>query len=158
MTNAGFYLLGKRAFHTLKYFCDHIGSASVGFVVCGTDAGVDDDFFDEIRGLCEDKSIQFFTRKQAESAELPHVSVRYAIGWRWVIRETHKLIILHDSLLPKFRGFCPLVNMLIEGEHEIGVTAIFASRDYDRGEIIDNRCVRINYPKKIKAAIEEVMA
>jgi methionyl-tRNA formyltransferase len=32
------------------------------------------------------------------------------------------LIILH--ILPKYRGFTPLVNMLI-GEKELGVTAIF---------------------------------
>lgn len=26
-----------------------------------------------------------------------------AIGWRWLLEDTDKLIIFHDSLLPKYR-------------------------------------------------------
>ena len=46
------------------------------------------------------------------------------------------MIIFHDSLLPKYRGFAPLVNSLINQEKEIGVTAIKASQNYDEGDTV----------------------
>ena len=44
--------------------------------------------------------------------------------------------------------------MLINGEKEIGVSAIFGSKEYDRGEIISQESTLISYPIKIKQAIE----
>jgi methionyl-tRNA formyltransferase len=64
-----------------------------------------------------------------------------------------KLIILHDSLLPKYRGFSPLVTALINGEKRIGVTAIFGDKQYDTGPIITQSSRNINYPITIKEAI-----
>ena len=62
---------------------------------------------------------------------------KFAIGWKWIIDNTSQLIVLHDSLLPKYRGFSPLVNSLINGDTLTGVTALFASSEYDKGEIIE---------------------
>ena len=70
--------------------------------------------------------------------------------------EEGSIIVLHDSLLPKYRGFAPLVNQLINGENEIGVTALFASEEYDRGPIIDQRSSPVTYPIKIGEAIDKV--
>jgi methionyl-tRNA formyltransferase len=60
---------------------------------------------------------------------------------------------MHDSLLPKYRGFAPLVNCLVNGEKKVGVTALFASEEYDRGDIIAQRSITITYPVKINDAI-----
>jgi methionyl-tRNA formyltransferase len=49
-----------------------------------------------------------------------------AISWRWMLKVSN-LIVIHDSLLPKYRGFSPLVNMLINGEDTLGVTVLFAT-------------------------------
>lgn len=77
------------------------------------------------------------------------------VSWRWLINKTvGKLIVLHDSLLPKYRGFNPLVTYLINGEKEIGVTAIFSSENYDEGDVIGQSSRKINYPIKIKEAID----
>ena len=65
-------------------------------------------------------------------------------------------MVLHDSLLPKYRGFAPLVNQLINGENYLGVTLLFASKEYDKGEIIDQVKKQINYPIKISSAIDIV--
>ena len=47
-----------------------------------------------------------------------------AIGWRRLISGIEgRLIVLHVSLLPKYREFAPTVAQLLAGESEIGVTA-----------------------------------
>ena len=48
--------------------------------------------------------------------------------------------------MPKYRGFAPLVNSLVNGEKIIGVTALFASEEYDNGDIIMQSSVDITYP------------
>ena len=66
----------------------------------------------------------------------------FAVGWRYLlpvkINETalHGLIVFHDSLLPKYRGFSPTPTAIMCGEKKIGVTALKASDQADRGDII----------------------
>jgi methionyl-tRNA formyltransferase len=43
---------------------------------------------------------------------------------------------VHDSLLPKYAGFAPLVWALINGEPEVGITAHIMDEELDRGAII----------------------
>jgi methionyl-tRNA formyltransferase len=62
--------------------------------------------------------------------------------------------VIHDSLLPRYRGFAPLPTALINGEELIGVTALYASEEYDRGDIIAQQAVSITYPIKIQQAID----
>jgi methionyl-tRNA formyltransferase len=66
------------------------------------------------------------------------------------------LIVLHDSLLPRHRGFNPLVTALIEGDAEIGATALYATADYDRGDIIAQSASPIVHPMRIADAISVV--
>jgi len=70
--------------------------------------------------------------------------------------DQQKLIVFHDSLLPRYRGFAPLVNALINGEETIGVTALMASEQYDEGPILSQRSAEISYPIKIADAIDRV--
>jgi len=81
-----------------------------------------------------------------------------AISWRWIIEaESSILIVFHDSLLPRYRGFNPLVTALINGDEKIGVTASFATREYDRGGILDQSTSSISYPIRIQRAIETII-
>jgi methionyl-tRNA formyltransferase len=64
--------------------------------------------------------------------------------------------VFHDSPLPKYRGFAPLANMLINGEREIGATALLGTTEYDKGGILYQYSKQINYPKKIADAIEDI--
>jgi methionyl-tRNA formyltransferase len=77
-----------------------------------------------------------------------------AIGWRWLIKDESKLIVFHDSILPRLRGFNPLVTSLINGDSEVGVTILFGEEDFDKGDVIIQKKIHINYPLKIKEAIE----
>jgi len=81
----------------------------------------------------------------------------FAISWRWLINlEQTELIIFHDSLLPRYRGFGPLVSSLINGDHEIGVTALFSHDEYDKGDIIAQDAKSITYPLTIQQAIDTI--
>ncbi|MBH8580574.1 formyltransferase family protein [Bisbaumannia pacifica] len=153
MKRFAFYLLGKKGYLCLARFLEEYGGEAVAFVVSSKDKGVKKDYFDEISGLCRKYAIKLYERSERVCDSF---DVSFAIGWRWMIPDSSKLIVFHDSLLPKYRGFSPLVNMLIRGEERIGVTALFASHDYDSGEIIDQQSVRITYPVKISEAIDKV--
>jgi len=69
---------------------------------------------------------------------------------------TTLLITFHDSLLPRYRGFAPLPTALINGDAEVGVTALLASRKYDRGDIIAQRRLVLSYPVKVRQVIDSI--
>ncbi|MDX2063215.1 MAG: formyltransferase family protein [Bacteroidia bacterium] len=79
----------------------------------------------------------------------------FAVGWRWLLPTVpnHRLIVFHDSPLPRYRGFAPLPNMLIMGERELGVTALLGGKEYDTGAIVSQATIPISYPCTIEQAI-----
>lgn len=149
----GFYLLGSKGYKCLVDFIDVIGALNVAYVCSSRDLNVKNDYYDEIKLLCKNESIVFYDRSQAVSLKVDYT---VAIGWRWIIEGESNLIVFHDSLLPKYRGFAPLVNALINGEGEVGVTALQASAEYDAGPIIGQSSMRVSYPIKIQDAIEKI--
>lgn len=80
--------------------------------------------------------------------------IAIAVGWRRLIRhEYQQLIILHDSLLPKYRGWNPLLTALMNEDREIGVTALIGEREVDSGPIIMQKKMAITYPIRLERAI-----
>lgn len=155
MKTIGFYLLGKKGLMVLEGFIRKFGSAKVEYVVIGRDKNVKKDYSRELLLVCEKNKIKYKVFKDIAQNDA-NVDYVFAVGWRWIINDVSNLIVLHDSLLPKYRGFSPLVNMLINGEQEVGVTALFASAEYDKGDIISQRSCRIEYPIKIARAVDLV--
>ncbi|MCA1010721.1 formyltransferase family protein [Halobacillus halophilus] len=148
-----FYVMNRKGYIVLRDFLKTFDSAKIKFVVTSRDENVVEDYFEDIRSLCESYNIMVYDRKQAK----PQCNgYKIAIGWKWMIKDTNKLIVIHDSLLPKYRGFSPLVNMLINGEKELGVTALYASENYDEGNIVMQRALPITYPLKIEEAINNI--
>jgi methionyl-tRNA formyltransferase len=156
MGKYGFYLMGKKGFEVLQSIMNKPFVDEIKFVVFGKDKSIDNDFSVEIEELCNSNNIKCVDRRSLPSQFVNNSAFTFAIGWRWMIRSETNLIVLHDSLLPKYRGFAPLVNMLLNGEKEIGVTALFASEEYDKGDVIDCSSMSITYPIKIKDAIDKV--
>jgi len=156
----GFYLMTAKGYFVLKNFLEKYSSECIEYVVSCRDKNLAKDFYDEINALCLENKIKFYdykTEKHAiETVESKTQIYRFAISWRWMIKNTTKLIVLHDSVLPRYRGFAPLVNALINGENEIGVTAILASEEYDKGDVVMQKRVNIRYPIKIAEAIEKI--
>jgi methionyl-tRNA formyltransferase len=148
------YLVGEKGCHVLTELCVQYGAQRVECVVAARDGGVVNDFFEEIKAYCISKAIRFFER--GDSGIMPASGYAFAVGWKWMIPQEDKLIVFHDSILPRYRGFSPLVNMLINGEPEIGVTALLASQKYDEGPVVAQEKIAVNYPVKICSAIKSI--
>lgn len=150
------FLLGKKGLVALQELLGNNINAPklIGLVVIGTDKAVVDDHSVDIKSLCEAYQIDFTIGNKAPS-NLSGKCFGIAIGWRWLINVAGlRLIVFHDSLLPKYRGFNPLVTALIAGDKAIGVTALFAEQSFDTGDIIAQKKVDISYPMKIAEAID----
>lgn len=124
-------------------------------VVVARDINVANDYYDEIFTLCKKVGLKCIDRSLYQSVKTQYA---LAISWRWLINDlpANRLIILHDSLLPRYRGFNPLVSCLINGEPLVGVSALFGAANYDRGDIIAQSSTPIRYPIKIETAIDLV--
>ncbi|MER5985886.1 methionyl-tRNA formyltransferase [Streptomyces sp. NPDC001787] len=55
----------------------------------------------------------------------------------------HGTLNVHDSLLPKYAGFSPLIWALINGEPEVGVTAHMMNDELDAGDIVRQEAVPV---------------
>ncbi|OJJ14040.1 hypothetical protein BKI52_44445 [marine bacterium AO1-C] len=148
-----FFVMTYKGWSTLKHVLQHY-KPLVSLVVAARDQGLQDDYYEQTKALCASYQIPFFDRKNAPRPTSPYA---IAISWRWMIDTTQsRLITLHDSLLPRYRGFNPLVSALINGDSAIGVTALWANENYDSGDIIDQTKLEIQYPMTIRQAIEKV--
>ena len=128
---------------------------NIEIVIGSRDSQLQEDFYSEIKCLCEDNYIHFVDRK-----DFGEITTQYAIAvsWRWIINmDNSNLIVFHDSLLPRYRGFNPLVSALINGDSQVGVTALFATSEYDKGDIITQSLTQIDYPIKIQDAINKIL-
>ncbi|MAP54803.1 formyltransferase family protein [Altibacter sp.] len=147
------YVVGEKGYSALQALqgaCRNV----IDTVVIGTDSGVKDDYSKKIEAYC--KASDFNATYNDAPTEASNVLI--AMGWRRLIHPLpgQQLIVLHDSLLPKYRGFNPLVTALIEGDTEIGVTALLGEEAYDTGAIIDVERITITYPITIAEAISRI--
>jgi len=147
------FVMTKKGYRVLKSLADNF-SENIACVVCSRDRNVINDYYDNIVSLCQYHDIQYIDREQfVENSS----SYAIAVSWRWIIELTStQLIVFHDSLLPKYRGFSPLVSALINQEKEVGVTVFYAADQYDCGDVIDQLKVTLEYPIKIQQAIETI--
>src|SRR5262245_15261635 len=85
-----------------------------------------------------------------------------AIGWQYLIPPavfdnlSHRLIVFHDSLLPKYRGFAPVATGMIIGETEFGISVLYATDNIDDGDVIHQACVHIASEVYLEEAIERI--
>lgn len=151
------FVIGQKGLFTIKGLVVDGISGHISKVVIGRDLNIENDFFDEIVSICRNNNIQWHLRKKDILIEDSEFCV--FIAWKWLIKDeeiVRKSIIIHDSLLPKYRGFNPLVTALINGDSDIGVTALFASHFADQGLVIKQLKIKITYPLKIADAIGEI--
>lgn len=147
--------MGKKGYKSLEFILNKNASYMIKFVVCAKDEAVQEDYYQIIHNLCLENNIPFIDRRVFDYKNNSNVDLVVAISWRWLLIDFNvKVIVFHDSLLPKYRGFNPLVSCLIEGERQIGVTALIANDEMDAGNIVGQKSIDISYPIKIKDAID----
>ena len=148
------FLMTYKGFRTLETIIEKGFSDLIDFVVIGKDKNTVNDYSFEIQNLCLKYKIRHFSKSQDYEVISTYV---LTVSWRWMIRNLNsQVIVLHESPLPKYRGFAPLVNQLINKESEVGVTALFGTEEYDRGPIIGQALMSIEYPIKIETVIHKI--
>ncbi|MFD1885692.1 methionyl-tRNA formyltransferase [Paenibacillus wenxiniae] len=147
------YLMNEKGYTVLEHIIQNVGSDHIEFVISSEDKNVIKDYYSEIKCICQENNIPIYNRLDAPKS---NSEFSFAIGWRWIINTDSKLIVFHDSLLPKYRGFSPLVNALVNGEDIVGVTALYATEEYDEGDIIGQQSMKVRYPIKIQDAIKDM--
>ncbi|MDY7089480.1 MAG: methionyl-tRNA formyltransferase [Actinomycetota bacterium] len=110
---------------------------------------------DSVADLAEKHGVPVLLRNRPDDQELldrlreadPDVIV--ATNWRtWIPPSIFTLprlgtLNVHDSLLPAYAGFSPLIWALINGEKEVGVTAHMMDDTLDAGDIVLQRAVPV---------------
>ncbi|WP_305981829.1 methionyl-tRNA formyltransferase [Roseivirga thermotolerans] len=147
------FLMNQKGWGVLKALIPY--KNLIAAVVSAEDKGVVEDFYEPIRDLALAEGIPFYNRKEDPKDDF---EMGLAVGWRWLIQPYENLIVFHDSILPRYRGFAPLVNMLVNGEPEIGVTVLKADVTFDTGPIIGQKTIPVSYPIKIADAISQITA
>jgi methionyl-tRNA formyltransferase len=110
---------------------------------------------DSVADLARDHGVRVLLRSHPDDEELlaalkacdPDIIV--ATNWRtWLPPHIfdlprHGTLNVHDSLLPAYAGFAPLIWALINGEREVGVTAHMMDAELDAGDIVLQRSVPV---------------
>jgi len=147
------FSLGLKGYSVVKALAESLAPPVI-FCVIGKDDGVSDDWSVKLASYCARQGIDYSFRDNNFYKESEY-DLFLALGWRWIVRDVpqEKLIVFHDSLLPKYRGFAPLVNALINKERSTGVTALLGAEAYDRGNILLQKSFDIVYPTTIEREI-----
>ncbi|MDV3123371.1 methionyl-tRNA formyltransferase [Mycobacterium sp. 21AC1] len=109
---------------------------------------------DSVEDLARSAGIEVFLAKRPTPELIDRVAalapdIGVANNWRTRLpRELfgipkHGTLNLHDSLLPKFTGFSPVIWSLISGASHTGVTAHFMDDELDTGDVLLRRAVEI---------------
>ncbi len=109
---------------------------------------------DSVEELARREGIEVMLAKRPSPDLIARVAevapdVMVANNWRTRLPEelfgipTHGTLNLHDSLLPKFTGFSPVIWSLISGASHTGLTAHLMDGDLDTGDILVQRAVAI---------------
>jgi methionyl-tRNA formyltransferase len=124
-------------------------------------------FFDEIRSIASAHGAEFLEARQVGSARHQAVwerplDILLAVSWRYMVpprvyeRPRRGSFVIHDSLLPAYRGFAPTVWAIVNGEDKTGATLIEMVSAVDAGSIIDQRQVPIGVDDTIGDVMDRV--
>lgn len=124
--------------------------------------------FEDFKSYCETSKIVLHIAKNSRETEKIISSLKpdwcFVIGWYWLFSESvlklvkYNFIGLHNSLLPKYRGFSPLVWSIINGEKEIGFTLFSFTQGMDDGDVWFQKKIKLkpqHYVGEMLALIED---
>jgi methionyl-tRNA formyltransferase len=109
---------------------------------------------DNVADLAAESGIPVVVRNRPDEGLLEQLravapDLIVANNWRTYLSEeiwalpTHGTLNVHDSLLPTYAGFSPLIWALINGEPEVGVTAHMMDGTLDAGPVVAQRAIPV---------------
>jgi len=111
--------------------------------------------FAEIRQVAASNGIQFHETKHPSRELLDTTDLVFLVGWQYLIPDPNdRVIAIHDSLLPRYKGFSPTVNALINGEKTLGVSAFVPNNETDAGDILAQESVEVSHPIRLQEALQ----
>ena len=166
------FIASKKGYICLKKLVEGNLKDSIGFVSSFREINVARSYDEDISILCRENKIDYFPWRDIKNSLFQvcrdrGITVAFAVSWKFLIDTgindiiPHGLIVFHDSLLPKYRGFAPTPTAVICGDNEIGVTALTAGDKADNGDIILQRKMKIGSDEYIREIIDrqsELMA
>lgn len=127
------------------------------------------DYFSQLKEVAGANGIPFYSQQNLNTPRCQGLlrqlqpELMIVIKWRRMIgKETYSIsskgcVILHDSLLPKYRGFAPANWAIINGESETGATLFFVADSVDSGPIIGQRRIAISPEDTIRDVEEQLV-
>lgn len=146
----GLYLMTVKGLAVLQ--AARRSDCEIAHVTTAPATGMSDEAHKTIEAFAKDCDIPTFLR-----AHPPEYAGDWSIaaGWRWML-DVPNLIVLHDSLLPRYRGHSPLITALVNGDPNVGVTAFLAADEPDTGPIIAQRSTPVTHPTTMRATLDRL--
>jgi methionyl-tRNA formyltransferase len=162
------FVASRRGFAVLKKLI--AANATICGIMCLIEDPHEDQYHPKVTALANEKHIPIYYSTEVKPADYARVlrelqpDIAFAIGWRYLInKEAYSVplkgtLILHDSLLPTYRGFAPMNWAIINGETKTGVTLFYIADGVDSGPIIDQLATDITQHDTAKTVDEKVIA
>lgn len=147
MMNAALFIASEKGYTCLKNAVENGYGERIKLAVSFKEVNVDKSYDEDIKELCVKNGIKFFLwqeiKNQISSVFTENnIEIAFAISWKFLIDISindimkYPLIVLHDSLLPRYRGFAPTPTAVMCGETEHGISALYAVEGVDEGDIV----------------------
>lgn len=155
MAKVGLFIGTERGYEVLKSLLKTKHQIS-GVLVLEQNKHELNNFTKKILGLCKKNNIKSRTTKRIKPKDyekflsLIKPDVVFVVSWRFLIYSAcfnipqYGIFILHDSLLPKYRGFSPTNWVIINGEKETGLSLQYINEQMDSGDIVDQIKIKID--------------
>ena len=144
------YLCGTKGLAALEAALNH--PHIITSVRIWPDVGVSNDPYESMLHLVQKHGLKLVPKDYPIND-----SQALAVGWKFLIEAPYqRIFVIHDSLLPKYRGWNPLVTALQNKDPEVGVTLLLADEKIDHGPIVLQATIGITYPQKISEAMKAV--
>ena len=141
------FLATQKGFTALRHLTKNNLLEHIGFVVTFYEDASSQNWGALILEECKQFNIPCFLWREVRNC-IADLSARYAvtgavaISWRYLLPlELNDilicpLIVFHDSLLPRYRGFAPTPTAIMAGEKELSVTAFLLRKKLMRATLL----------------------
>jgi methionyl-tRNA formyltransferase len=127
--------------------------------------GAEPRYFEALRARAETLKAPFHESRRGDEPEVASLwrepfDAALLVHWRYLIPAgrfsgaARGAFVIHDSLLPLYRGFSPTVWAIANGESRVGATLFRLEEDVDSGPIVD----QVEVPVGRDDTISDVMA
>lgn len=161
------FLASRRGYAVLKKLIE--AKAQIVGILCLIEDPHEEAFHPKITQLAKENNIPIFYSNEIKPAQYASVlqkikpDIAFTIGWRYLIDKTayniptKGTLIIHDSLLPQYRGFAPMNWAIINDEKKTGVTLFYIADGVDSGPIVDQLSIPIKIDDTAKTLDEKII-